>query len=450
MSFPVGPAGCCYCSLSYNPLVHAAPFADASAELLAQVEEELGYVPRSRLLCPAHANGLHQPRRPSISKRKTSVESDDEEDAKRFAIDSRSVASAEVSSASASASTPAAAASSSSASAAAASSSESVSTFPVDLSDPDVYSALCRAAHIPPHPPLDAADLLRLRERCIDSRVSFTSPDEYTARILQLMLTDDLQLFVNHPNFTKKERMPVVRTETDLSCLRGNIAENRLHVMARLELKKKDLQRCTNMPFQRTCNLLCELSLDHQLAGHALWYTQSVADGAPLHSDFVDNEQSCLAGRKAWVTVKYEEARAVGLDVVDVRDPIPKHSWADFLKCPSFRWFILAEGDTLFMPANRMHGTHALGNTLTCGIGHYLAHLPSLPHILRYWAVVPAFRPSSNELEVLVDCWLPHIKGADHAMRHAIQQARETSDCDSCRFSHGTALWKLQQALKQI
>jgi hypothetical protein len=54
------------------------------------------------------------------------------------------------------------------------------------------------------------------------------------------------------------------------------------------------------------------------------------------------------------------------------------------------------------------------------------------------------------QIKQLVDCWLLHLKGADSAMRQAIQQARTASNCDSCSFSSGSPLMKLQRALQQL
>lgn len=462
-----GPAGCCFCGVSYNPRVHATAFVAASAQQLIEAEIHLGYPPTARVVCPKHAGGLPSKRKQqALEARDSDSLADGAASAsKRQAIDNSSVASTDAASvrppasvqsaASAESATlsSSAAASSSSSSAAASSSSSSAAALPVTLS-PDTYSALCRAAHIPSHQPPAAAVLSQLHACFLGDRLSLPSPAAYTARILQAMRDDEVLLFRDHPNFPKRERVPVTNgLTTPLLSFRNWIADDSMHVMARLSaLTRDDLQACTNMPFQCTYNLLCNLSLDRPLAGHALWWAQSLADGAPLHADFVDTELSCTSGRKVWVTVKYEEARAAGLDVVDVRNAAPKNRWEQFLQCPSFRWFVIAKGETLFMPANRLHGTHALDNALSAACGHYLAHLPSLPHLLRYWATAPDYvRPTSADLTDVVDCCLPHLATADGTTRDAIRLARTASNCDSSAVRpRGGPLARLQKALKQI
>jgi hypothetical protein len=444
--------------------VHATAFVAASAQQLIEAEIHLGYPPTARVVCPKHAGGLPSKRKQQAleARDSDSLANGAARASKRQAIDNSSVASTDAASvcppasvqsaASAESATLLSSAAASSSPSSAAASSSSAAALPVTLS-PDTYSALCRAAHIPSHPPLAAAVLSQLQACFLDDRLSLPSPAAYTARILQAMRDDEVLLFRDHPNFPKKERVPVTNgLTTPLLSFRNWIADDSMHMMARLSaLTRDDLKACTNMPFQCTYNLLCKLSLDRPLAGHALWWAQSLADGAPMHVDFVDTELSCTSGRKVWVSVKYEEARAAGLDVVDVRNAAPENRWEQFLQCPSFRWFVIAKGETLFMPANRLHGTHALDNALSAACGHSLAHLPSLPHLLRHWATAPDYvRPTSADLSDVVECCLPHLATAEGTTRDAIRLARTASNYDSSAVRPRGPLARLHKALKQI
>ena len=96
-------------------------------------------------------------------------------------------------------------------------------------------------------------------------------------------------------------------------------------------------------------------------------------------------------GAVAWHEAKHEGIRMVHLASRDDQSCAP-HRWDQFLRCPSFRWFIVAPDDTLIMPADRLHGTWTIGSEVATSTGHYLASRASLPHLEASWAAAPQHR----------------------------------------------------------
>jgi hypothetical protein len=249
------------------------------------------------------------------------------------------------------------------------------------------------------------------------------SEQAYADATTAAMASNELLLARSQPNFPRAPLPIIHNQQTPAIAERIDPNTGSLHYMTKLALTQAQLRQITNMPFLASYNMLCRLPMKYDTAGHAVWYVQSIADGAPLHCDYVDAEVNVLSGRKVWVTVRWQEAMAAGIDVVDVRSKRPSHTWAQFLQCPSFRWFIVEAGDSLFMPADRLHGTHALGVEMARSTGHYLATLPSLPHTLAHWLLAPEWMPEDEDLRAMLQLFVSQLDRADTRTRQLIHQA---------------------------
>lgn len=311
--------------------------------------------------------------------------------------------------------------------------------------------ALCRAAHV--NNSTAAADelLQALHSRFLTHRFTADSDQAYADAITSAMANNELLLTRHQPNFPHKPLPVIHNTQTPAVTERIDPNAGSLHYMTKLaHLKHAQLKQITNMSFLAGYNLLCRLPTKNDAAGHVVWYVQSIADGASLHCDYVDSEVNVLSGQKVWVTVRWQEAKAAGIDVIDVRSARPSHTWQQFLQCPSFHWFIVEQGDSLFMPADRLHGTHALGKDMACSTGHYFATLPSLPHTLSLWLHAPEWMPEAKDLDAILQLFVSQLQQANSQTRLLVQQGCDLAQLKSLRVPCSSVLHTLFAALGSI
>lgn len=251
------------------------------------------------------------------------------------------------------------------------------------------FSAICHAAKATVEP-LTTVLEQQLAQRLISERFSFDSPDQYVQAITDALARNDLLLLRDHPNFPRNlGSLPPLSPDTPPWAHSVDVATGNCHYMTRLDLTSKQLDHCTNTSFHARYNQLCRLSATHQLAGYPLYFVQTLNSGAPFHIDFAGTESSQLSGAKIWLTVAIAEAVAEGIGVVDMRWREDQHTLAQLLRCQSFRWFVKRAGDTLIMPADRLHATHTVGNEVARSMGHYVATTESWPWIQASWKCAP-------------------------------------------------------------
>lgn len=103
------------------------------------------------------------------------------------------------------------------------------------------------------------------------------------------------------------------------------------------------------------------------------------------HTDDSDGSNHCFAGRKLWLIWDSATGMARGLEDVERCDVYDRAAFdiETFLSLPTARWFILAKGQTLFLPGNYAHKVITLDHYL--GVGSFFVMLPSYLRRLIQW-----------------------------------------------------------------
>lgn len=107
------------------------------------------------------------------------------------------------------------------------------------------------------------------------------------------------------------------------------------------------------------------------------------------HTDDLDGSNHCFVGRKLWLAWDELSGLASGLEDVE-RCAVYDRAAFDFevfLSLPSARWFVISEGQTLFLPASYAHKVVTLEHYL--GVGSFLVMLPDYLRTLMYWHRLP-------------------------------------------------------------
>jgi len=107
------------------------------------------------------------------------------------------------------------------------------------------------------------------------------------------------------------------------------------------------------------------------------------------HTDDLDGSNHCFAGRKLWLVWDELSGLASGLQDVERCAIYDRAAFSMdlFLSLPSARWFVISEGQTLFLPANYAHKVVTLEHYL--GIGSFFVMLPDYLRTLMYWQQLP-------------------------------------------------------------
>jgi hypothetical protein len=103
------------------------------------------------------------------------------------------------------------------------------------------------------------------------------------------------------------------------------------------------------------------------------------------HSDDPDGSNHAFLGTKLWLAWDTYEGRVRGLEDVEI-DTVEKRAAFDmntFLSVPSARWFLVGEGDTLFLPGKMTHKVITLEHYI--GVGSFYVALPSALETLERW-----------------------------------------------------------------
>ncbi len=118
------------------------------------------------------------------------------------------------------------------------------------------------------------------------------------------------------------------------------------------------------------------------------------------HSDDPDGTNHCFFGKKLWLAWETFEGIKAGMQDVERQDVYTraKFDMNKFLKLKSSRWFLVSDGDTLFLPANMTHKVFTLDYYL--GIGSFHVGLPgSLDNLTRWLCHGPLWSVDDPEGE---------------------------------------------------
>ena len=99
------------------------------------------------------------------------------------------------------------------------------------------------------------------------------------------------------------------------------------------------------------------------------WSIFSRGAGSALHTDVMMSASTQFVSHKLWVFVDVDEAKKHRIFDIDddvmrphltktAPPPFDDCTLDDWLKCPSFRWCILAPGETVVFSSNILHGVH--------------------------------------------------------------------------------------------
>ena len=103
------------------------------------------------------------------------------------------------------------------------------------------------------------------------------------------------------------------------------------------------------------------------------------------HSDDPDGTNHCFFGKKLWLAWDTFDGIAAGMEDVERQDVYTraKFNMEKFLGLKSACWFIVSDGDTLFLPANMTHKVFTLDYYL--GVGSFHVGLPGSFDNLARW-----------------------------------------------------------------
>ena len=147
------------------------------------------------------------------------------------------------------------------------------------------------------------------------------------------------------------------------------------------------------------------------------------------HSDDPDGTNHCFFGKKLWLAWDTFEGMAAGLQDVE-RQSVYKKARFDmtrFLGLKSSRWFVVSEGETLFLPGNLTHKVLTLESYL--GVGSFHIGLPgSLDSFTRWihrgplWSMDDPRRENAGLVDEAARATLRIAKRARSGQRQAMSR----------------------------
>lgn len=154
-----------------------------------------------------------------------------------------------------------------------------------------------------------------------------------------------------------------------------------------LHIRNTDLEHIISPDVISGFNLLYRSTPGVQAQEMFSYVISSYGHVTDSHSDDPDSTNYCFTGKKLWLAWDtYEGARA-GLQDVE-RVPVRKKAKFNFdawLSLPSARWFLVEQGQTLFLPAHLTHKVVTLERYI--GVGGFFIALPNCLRLLAHWLI---------------------------------------------------------------
>lgn len=128
------------------------------------------------------------------------------------------------------------------------------------------------------------------------------------------------------------------------------------------------------------------------------------------HSDDGDGSNHCIVGKKLWLAWDKEEGAKAGLQdcTYDNVYDQAKFSIKKFLSLKSSHWFLVAEGQTLFMPGNFTHKVVTLESYI--GFGSFYVSFPNYINSIKRWTVKYSSDVTPSFVETLNKKCLQYIR----------------------------------------
>jgi len=147
-------------------------------------------------------------------------------------------------------------------------------------------------------------------------------------------------------------------------------------------------------------NLLLECSRESSRLEMMTLVISTDGNVTDSHSDDSDGSNHCFEGLKLWLAWDRSEGQLRGLEDAshdDVRDRASFDLRA-FLSLSSARWFVVSQGQTLFLPGNLTHKVVTVEKYL--GLGSFHLALPSSPETIARWILD---NPRDVDASILTD-----------------------------------------------
>jgi hypothetical protein len=161
---------------------------------------------------------------------------------------------------------------------------------------------------------------------------------------------------------------------------RAHVSVTDLHVRGTRVMRNIDCSRLSDF------NLLAEARGAVANEEMLTMVVSSAGTFTDSHTDDPDGSNHCFVGRKLWLvwdTFLGMSRKLEDVERCSVETSQAAFSMSGFLSVPGSRWFIVEQGQTLFLPGNLAHKVITLEDYL--GIGSFIVMLPSYLRTLARW-----------------------------------------------------------------
>lgn len=252
-----------------------------------------------------------------------------------------------------------------------------------------------------------------LRQRQANAVFQFNTATEYLQHMNLMLQNAGLAVYQGHPNQPVPDpttrRWPTYSEYGTSNTLTpapvrvhaaSDINTNSFHLLFRLspQLSKRHI----NASLVKEYNKLWTIRPPSDYSGQQLWVFHSLNSGTPWHVDPADAETHMIRGQKLFVFVLLAEAEQNGILLPPVAsssapgagssssfDIVTTISFEQLLKCPSFCWLLLYQGQSVVFSHRFLHAAITLPDVTTYSTSQYVATADSLPLIVSDWQKDP-------------------------------------------------------------
>lgn len=261
-----------------------------------------------------------------------------------------------------------------------------------------------------------------LSQRQFRAVFQFPTAEEYVQHMNLTLQTASIAVYQGHPNQPVPDpttrRWPAyaeygTSNTTAATAVRvhaaSDINTNSFHILFRLPPATS--KRHINSQLVKQYNRLWAVKPPSDYSGRQLWVFHSLNAGTPWHVDPADAETHMVRGQKLFVFVLLAEAEQHGILLPPAAgatssavsfDITTTISFEQLLKCSTFCWLVLSQGQSVVFSHRFLHAAFTLPDVTTYSTSQYVATTGSLPIIVNDWEKDP--RLASNnpaDLEAL-------------------------------------------------
>ena len=248
------------------------------------------------------------------------------------------------------------------------------------LSDESIWIALRTAMHIQGNRETRPPPAVRawLADRYLEQRVAVDQHTAY-AVLLEAFLNSHPVLLRHFPGAIPPVRATVTEALThppsvDERVYNYNHHGSEVHYILRSPITDTASARAAR-GWWASVSDLADTGPAADLSSGVVWSFISRRANTLLHLDTIDGTTTQWLGKKLWVVIDKEEAAQMGIGPIHadvMRDrPVGSTRFTDWQACPSFRWCILQEGDTLVLPYSLLHAVSCIGDVDAVSTGSY-------------------------------------------------------------------------------